>query len=108
MLPDVGLDMEPFTKVFILERFAELGVRLYKSTLVTSIDEVGVETIDKSWRPQKIRGDTVVIAVGSAPNNRLYEAIKEDSVEIYNIGDSKKPSRILEAIHEATYTDSKI
>jgi pyruvate/2-oxoglutarate dehydrogenase complex dihydrolipoamide dehydrogenase (E3) component len=108
MLPDLGLDMEPFTKIFILERFSELGVKTYKSTLVTSIDKDGVETIDKKWRRRIIRGDTVVIAVGSAPNNGLYDGLKEKLVEIYNVGDSKKPSRILEAIHEATHIACKI
>ena len=108
MLPDLGLDMEPFTKIFILERFSELGVKTYKSTLVTSIDKDGVETIDKKWRRQIIRGDTIVIAVGSASNNGLYEGLKERVGEIYNVGDSKKPSRILEAIHEATHIACKI
>ena len=108
MLPDLGLDMEPFTKIFILERFSELGVKTYVSTLVTSIDKDGVEIIDNKWRRQKIKGDTIVIAVGSAPKDRLYYELREKTGEIFNIGDSKKPSRILEAIHEATYIACKI
>ncbi len=108
MLPDLGLDMEPFTKIFILERFSELCVKTYVSTMVTSIEKDGVEIIDNKWRRQKIKGDTIVIAVGSAPNDRLYNELKEKTGEIFNIGDSKKPSRILEAIHEATYIACKI
>jgi NADPH-dependent 2,4-dienoyl-CoA reductase/sulfur reductase-like enzyme len=107
MLPDLGLDMEPFTKIFILERFSELGIKTYTSTLVTSIDEDGVETIDNKWKRQKIRGDTIVIAVGSAPHDTLFNELKTTG-EKFNIGDSKKPSRILEAIHEATYISCKI
>ena len=108
MLPDLGFDMEPFTKIFILERFSELGVKSYKSHLVTSINEEGVETIDERWRGRKISGDTVVIAVGSASNKGLYEALKGKGMKVYNVGDSKKPSRVLEAIHESTYIACKI
>jgi NADH dehydrogenase FAD-containing subunit len=44
--------------------------------------------------------DTVVIAIGSKPKNDLTEFIQQEGIPVYNIGDSVKPRRIFEAIHE--------
>ena len=108
MLDDVGIDMEPFTKVFLLDRLGEHGVKIHKSSFVTSITDEGVETINKNWRRQTIESDSVVIAVGSSSNREIYDKLRGKVEEIYNVGDSSKPSRILEAIHDATNIACKI
>jgi 2,4-dienoyl-CoA reductase-like NADH-dependent reductase (Old Yellow Enzyme family)/thioredoxin reductase len=102
MLPDVGVDMEPFSKIFILERFHEMGVKITTSCYVDLISSSGVEAIDANWRRHKFESDTVVIAVGSLSNDELRISLERNHGEIVSIGDCREPNRILEAIHEGT------
>lgn len=103
MLPEVGWDMEPFSKVFLLERFQKQEVKTHTSVKVEKITVEGVEAIGVNWEKHVYDADTVVIAVGSRSCDELYHNLKGRVKEIYKIGDCKEPSRILEAIHEATY-----
>jgi len=108
MLPEIGLDMEPFSKIFILERFQKNKVKIFTSTKVEKINEDTVEAIDKNWNRYILNFDTVVIAVGSKPNHDVHRDLRVDIEEIYKIGDCRKPQRILEAIHEATHLALRI
>ena len=102
MLPEVGVDMEPFSKIFILERFQEMGIKIATSCYVDLISSSGVEAIDVNWRRHKFKADSIVIAVGSQTNDELKSYMKGNFAEIFSIGDCKDPNRILEAIHEGT------
>jgi 2,4-dienoyl-CoA reductase-like NADH-dependent reductase (Old Yellow Enzyme family)/thioredoxin reductase len=102
MLPEVGIDMEPFSKIFIIERLNEMGVKITTSCLVDTINSNGVEAIDSNWRRQKFKADTIVVAAGSQMNNELKSSLTKTFSEIYTIGDCRETNRILEAIHEGT------
>jgi len=108
MLPEIGWDMEPFSKIFLLERFREYGVEALTSAKVEEIHEGGVEAIDKSWGRHSLDADTVVIAVGSRPEQELYSALQGRVEELYRIGDCREPRRLLEAVHEATHVAHRI
>jgi hypothetical protein len=47
-----------------------------------------------------IYNNNVVIAIGSKPKNDLTEFIQQEGIPVFNIGDSVKPRRIFESIHE--------
>jgi 2,4-dienoyl-CoA reductase-like NADH-dependent reductase (Old Yellow Enzyme family)/thioredoxin reductase len=108
MLPDVGMDMEPFSKVFLLERLQEENVRIHTSHRVNQIRENVVEATRENGEKELIEADTVVIAVGSRPNDELHGQLEGKLPELYKIGDCCEPSRILEAVREATYLAHKI
>ena len=54
-------------------------------------------------KAETIPADRVIIAAGGVPNNSLYlEAVAEHAApELYNIGDSSKPGKVLEAVRAA-------
>ena len=108
MLPDIGLDMEPFSKVFLTERLQEMKVNIHTSLEVDKINENGVAAIGVNGERHVFNGDKVVIAVGSRSNDQLYKMLKGKVREIYSIGDCQDPSKILEAVRSATHIAHKI
>jgi 2,4-dienoyl-CoA reductase (NADPH2) len=55
-----------------------------------------------------LKTDSVVIATGSLPENRLMAEIDRLIPEVYIIGDAKKPRNAMEAIKEGFLTGLKI
>lgn len=45
--------------------------------------------------------DTLIMAVGYSSNNTIYDQLKENNISAYNIGDSNKTGKILDAIRQA-------
>ena len=72
------------------------------------IKEGIVEATRKDGEKLSIDADTVVIAVGSCSNDELFWELEGKLPELYMIGDCCEPSRILEAVREATYLAHKI
>jgi 2,4-dienoyl-CoA reductase (NADPH2) len=94
--------------VFLLERFEKHGVKTHTSVKVEKINDRGVEVFGENWGRHFYVADTVVIAVGSRSRDSLYSNLTEKVDELYAIGDCTEPSRILEAVHDATYIANRI
>jgi len=80
-------------------------LRSKKVTLLTSatceeIKEGSVRVTTAEGKKETIPADTVIIAVGYKANDRLYKALEGKVPEIYCVGNSAKPRRILEANSE--------
>jgi 2,4-dienoyl-CoA reductase-like NADH-dependent reductase (Old Yellow Enzyme family)/thioredoxin reductase len=108
MLPDVGIDMEPFSKVFLMERLMEMGVKIHTSVKVDEINLNSVKATGYNGKKHVFNADTVVIAVGSNVCDQLYNSIVGNVKDLWRVGDCEDPSRILEAVHMATYVAHKI
>jgi hypothetical protein len=58
---------------------------------------------------RKIEGfDTIVLAVGSKPDNRLAKDLGGSVSELYVVGDASKPGEILQAVYDAEEAAIKI
>jgi 2,4-dienoyl-CoA reductase-like NADH-dependent reductase (Old Yellow Enzyme family)/thioredoxin reductase len=91
--------------LFMTRRRLMDGLRSKKATLLTSatceeIREGVVRVTTAEGKKETIPADTVIIAVGYKANERLYKALEGKVPEIYCIGDSSQPRRILEATSE--------
>jgi len=78
------------------------GLRSKKVTMLTSatceeIGEGSVLVTTPEGERKTIPADTVIIAAGYTADDRLYKALEGKVPEIYCIGNSAKPGRILEA-----------
>jgi 2,4-dienoyl-CoA reductase-like NADH-dependent reductase (Old Yellow Enzyme family)/thioredoxin reductase len=85
------------------------GLTSKKVTLLTSatceeINEGSVQVTTAEGKQETIPADTVIIAVGYKANDQLYKALEGKVSEIYCIGDSSEPRRILEATSEGYRT----
>lgn len=83
-------------------------VNLLTECRVEKITADSVIYKDKNGRENKIAADTVVLAIGDRPDASLYESLKEEIGEIYNIGDSNGGGIIPNAVYEGYVTGNKI
>ncbi len=94
---------------FMARRRLVNSLRNRKVTLLTSatceeVKEGFVQVNTADGKQETIPADTVIIAVGYKANNHLYKALEGKVPEIYCIGNSSEPRRILEATSEGYRT----
>ncbi len=85
----------------------------YKVTLLTEcrtekITETGVVYSTKNGRTATVNADTIVLAIGGRPERSLYDSLKDEVKEIYNIGDSNGGGIIPNAVYEGYTVGNKI
>ncbi len=76
------------------------GVKLLTGCRVEKITADEVVFKNKNGSSEKIKADTVVLAIGDKPETELYESLKDEIAEIYNIGDSNGGGIIPNAVYE--------
>ena len=54
----------------------------------------------KDGKRNSVKADTVVVAIGTRPESSLYESLKDEIGEIYNIGDSNGGGIIPNAVYD--------
>ena len=86
-------------KMTLKERLIEHGVYIYPFSPVREIRENGV-IVAQARELTFLKADTVVLAVGATPQNKLIEELK-DIAEVHAIGDCIEPRDAMEAIGEA-------
>jgi NADPH-dependent 2,4-dienoyl-CoA reductase/sulfur reductase-like enzyme len=94
---------------FMARRRLIYGLRSKKVNLLASatceeIEEGSVQVTTAEGKKETIPADTVVIAVGYKANDQLYKDLEGKVSEIYCIGNSSEPRRILEATSEGYRT----
>ncbi len=86
-------------KGVMLNRLAEKGVQVFEHSPVLRISSTGVEVANNGIM-LSLKADTLVLAVGTKPMNRLVEELKGLDVEIYSIGDCAQIGDALDAISD--------
>jgi 2,4-dienoyl-CoA reductase-like NADH-dependent reductase (Old Yellow Enzyme family)/NADPH-dependent 2,4-dienoyl-CoA reductase/sulfur reductase-like enzyme len=110
----VELCNEPLTRMKeiprqeLLNRLQEKGVSIITTCKVTAIEDGKVLIEDKTGPVKELKADSVVISVGSIPENSLHDALKDKVKEIYTIGDAKEPGNIGAALRSATEVGVKM
>ncbi|MFC1965170.1 FAD-dependent oxidoreductase [Chloroflexota bacterium] len=83
------------------ERLARQNVTIYTGTRLEAVLDKGAIVAKANEKREEILVDSVVIAVGFAPQTELSNQLKsQTSLDIYTIGDCLGPRRIFDAIHE--------
>ena len=101
MLPQLIPDIHRANRTMLLDLLEDSGVDVLTNTKVQEITNNGVITTDRKLNMERISCDTVVLAVGLKPDKELYNSLAGESIEIYEIGDCKKPRKIGDAVWEA-------
>lgn len=110
MLNKIGNDIGRTTRWIIKKKLNENNVETITNARVTSIKDDGV-VAEREGKTINIKGDTVVLAVGTASNNELYNILSDEKDklgEIYLVGDALKPRKALDAIREGAETALKL
>jgi 2-enoate reductase len=101
--------MNMFSRFFLTDKLAELGVEILLFTTVEEITASGVTAVDTtSGERNNIEADTVVLAMGFKCNDGLAEQLKGEIPEVYSIGDCVEPGKIKGAVHSAAWTARQI
>jgi 2-enoate reductase len=100
ILKRMANDMFFMTRRRLMDELRNKKVTLLASTTCEEINEGGVLVTTAEGKKETIPADTIIIAVGYDANDRLYKALEGKIREIYCIGNSAKPRRILEANSE--------
>ncbi len=108
MLPDVAMDMVPWTKEFLLERLNGYRVNILTSAKVKEILDDGV-VFTRNGKEEPIRGvNNVILAMGVKSVNELSEEVSDKVGEVYVIGDAKEPRKGIDAIAEGAEVGRRI
>jgi 2,4-dienoyl-CoA reductase (NADPH2) len=97
---DFGSKLEPSTKMVVQKRLRQNGVKIIPKAHFRGIAD-GKARIEREGKDEYLEADNVVLAVGSRPENSLYEEIKGKRENVYAIGDCVEPRGIFEAMAEA-------
>ena len=103
MLNKYGRDIGLSTRWTIVGELKRLGVKMITGARAVEVQEKGLE-IEKQGERRIVEADSIVIATGSEPENRLMSEIGNGKWEIHVIGDSKEPRKALDAIEEGFIT----
>lgn len=88
------------TMLLDLLRFNNVNVRTNSSLL--AVTNEGAVIIDRSFNQGVLQADTVVLAPGLRSDQDLYFALRDDNLlNVYLIGDARKPRNIMSAIWDA-------
>jgi NADPH-dependent 2,4-dienoyl-CoA reductase/sulfur reductase-like enzyme len=60
----------------------------------------GLVVTTREGQSRTIEADTLVLATGAVPENKLAKELQDKSVELHVIGDCQQPRNILEAIND--------
>jgi len=100
MLDDIALDMEPVNRMDLIPKIDESEIEVHLRSKIESIEPDGVILSKSEKKQEKLRSDMVVLALGAAPVNGLAKELDGKIEEVYLIGDSNKPRKIMDAIYE--------
>ncbi|VUT25110.1 MAG: FAD-dependent oxidoreductase [Candidatus Methanolliviera sp. GoM_asphalt] len=99
MLGKVGTDIGRSTRWIIKKRLKEAKIDIKTGTKAVEIVEGGL-IVEEDGKRGFIKGDTIVLSVGTRSNRGLYDLLSGKISELYLIGDSSKPRKALDAIRE--------
>jgi pyruvate/2-oxoglutarate dehydrogenase complex dihydrolipoamide dehydrogenase (E3) component len=99
MLNELAIDMEGTTRALALKRLEESTISVLTSTKAEKVQN-GRVLVSKDAEGQWLEAGTIVLALGSRPNQELAKSLEDRVAEIYAVGDCVTPRKAKEAIHE--------
>ena len=109
MLPEIMSDCATTDKIAYAEAIATRKIKVHTRERLNRVIEEGVEVLDAHGVPHTIRADSVVLAMGYCPQSDLLNSLGEEpEIEVYQVGDCRKPGKIYDAIHTAYKTARRI
>ena len=105
--PRIGVEAGWSIRRLLLEEMRELGIGLMPNVEYKDFSPDGVNIV-QDGEEKRLPADIVVLATGVTPNDSLYHALQGTIGEVYNVGDSKEPGDVHDAIEGARMVALKI
>ncbi len=107
MLEKIGKDIGMVNRWVFLKELKLLGVNSITGATVKAIGDEGV-VYEKEGETLAELADSVVLALGSKPNDELEKELKQAGFQYEKIGDVKETRKIIDAVHEGFLAAYKI
>ena len=102
---EIGEDVSAFSKPWLIDRLEAWKVKVVvgpkEGVRAKEITDEGV-VIMRDGQEESIEADSVVLALGIRPVNKLGEELKGKVPEIHMIGDAKEPRTAWNAVREGS------
>jgi len=97
-------DMCQWNRAHMLKLMAEANVEILPQTHALEITEKGVIVVEKDGKRKTLEADTIMLTVELKPNPQLLEKLKGKVSEVYSIGDSIEPRKVIGTIWDGFNT----
>ena len=108
MREGIALDLVGHLQHFLNVRLRAKGVHILTSTKAIRFEKEGLWVEDPQGTKKLGGFDSIVISLGSIPNDELVESLKGKVSEVYVVGDASKPREVMEAVLEGEELALKI
>jgi NADPH-dependent 2,4-dienoyl-CoA reductase/sulfur reductase-like enzyme len=98
MLEGLAQDTDFITRGDILSRMREARIKVLAGRKAEKISGGELFLKDSAGKGERIRGDIIVLAMGSVPVRYLKKSLMGKVKEIHAIGDARQPGRIIDAV----------
>lgn len=102
MLENLAVKMGAAVRQLLIDRLDAKGVIMLTGVKCEEVTDRGLVIVHKGVRRQTIEADTIVLAGGSLPNQKLFKALEGKVPEIYLAGDCEEPRTIIEAVADGS------
>jgi 2,4-dienoyl-CoA reductase (NADPH2) len=99
MTKKVGQDIGASTRWTVMAELGRLGVTIHKKATAVGITAEGLK-IEKHGKTELLAADTIVMAVGSTPDNALANEVESLVPDVHLVGDAKEPRNALDGVRE--------
>ena len=109
MLMSAGTPVPTPNFLMMLDMLPGAGVDVYTGSKFASWADGKAVIVDAEGKEHSVEADSVVQAVGFAPNDALYKELEQSvTVPVWNIGDSKEPANVMESVRAAWFVAKNI
>lgn len=99
MTGDVATEANVRQRPILLERLADLHVKIETGMKGIEIKDAGLVCVDKAGDKRLFEADTIVIAAGSYPLREVVNGLLDAAPDVVQIGDCVKPQKVTEALY---------
>lgn len=101
--PEIGANLlKHLVAPQVLDWLYRRDVSMFTDAELKEITCKGVVISDKNGNIREIEADTVITSLPFLPDESLFTTLKDTAPEIYNIGNSKSPGRIVDAVADGS------
>ncbi|KKL64854.1 hypothetical protein LCGC14_2160810, partial [marine sediment metagenome] len=102
-------DCEPTNRRGLLDSLQACTVNLLSNYKVEGLTDDGVKVVKRdSGEELTLEAETIVLALGSKPDQALVNALQKEDTTFYHIGDCREPKNIRQAIYEGALIGRQI
>ncbi|NOZ93998.1 MAG: FAD-dependent oxidoreductase [Acidobacteria bacterium] len=99
MLEEIARDMEPVTRKLLMRRLDHLPITVMTSTRVEAIGPDGIDLRTGDGERMTLPPvDTIIVSVGTRPDDGLAGELRRRGVEVHVAGDADHPGQIIGAV----------